>query len=99
MKSRDFVIELRDFDNPSGGYPWTSVWYNLGTLTAAVAAASLPADAPSLASWDIAITVSFATLEDCENYRADPAHRRFVEDYLVPRSDVRKAWTFRTEAG
>lgn len=33
--SRDFVIELRDFDNPSGGYPWTSVWYNLGTLTAA----------------------------------------------------------------
>lgn len=56
----------------------------------------VPADAASLASWDLAITVSFASPADCERYRADPAHRRFVEDYLAPRSDVRKAWTFRT---
>lgn len=33
--TRDFVVDLRDYDNPSGGYPWTSVWYNLGTLDAA----------------------------------------------------------------
>lgn len=32
--TRDFIVELRDFDNPEPGYPWTSVWYNLGTLDA-----------------------------------------------------------------
>src|SRR5512138_2586228 len=31
---RDFVVELRDYDNDLG-YPWTSVYYNLGTLSAA----------------------------------------------------------------
>lgn len=31
---RDFIVELRDYDNPEPGYPWTSVWYNLGILTA-----------------------------------------------------------------
>ncbi len=25
----------RDYDNPEGGYPWTSVWYSLGILDAA----------------------------------------------------------------
>lgn len=32
--SRDLVVELRDYTN-SNGYPWTSVYYNLGTLQAA----------------------------------------------------------------
>lgn len=32
--SRDFIVDLRDYDDPEPGYPWTSVWYNLGTLTA-----------------------------------------------------------------
>jgi hypothetical protein len=31
--SRDIVVELRDYDNPPEGYPWVSVWYNLGTLS------------------------------------------------------------------
>ncbi len=30
---RDLVVELRDYDN-ANGYPWTSVWVNLGTLEA-----------------------------------------------------------------
>lgn len=29
---RDLVVELRDYDNPPGNYPYVSVWYNLGTL-------------------------------------------------------------------
>lgn len=33
--TREFIVDLRDYDNPSGGYPWTSVWYKLGTLDAA----------------------------------------------------------------
>jgi hypothetical protein len=32
--SRDLVVELRDYTN-SNGYPWTSVYYNLGILQAA----------------------------------------------------------------
>lgn len=30
--SRDLIVELRDYDNTTGGAPWTSVWYQLGTL-------------------------------------------------------------------
>ena len=33
---RDMVVELRDLDNPNDGYPYTSVWFNLGTLDASV---------------------------------------------------------------
>jgi hypothetical protein len=31
---RDMVVELRDYDNPYGGMPFTSVWYNLGEIGA-----------------------------------------------------------------
>lgn len=34
--SRNLVVELRDYDNTSGGYPYTSVWFNLGTFSAAL---------------------------------------------------------------
>jgi len=34
--TRDLVVELRDYDDPQGGYPYTSVWAVLGTLDAAV---------------------------------------------------------------
>ncbi|MDX2149067.1 MAG: GC-type dockerin domain-anchored protein [Planctomycetota bacterium] len=30
---RDLIVELRDYQNVPEGYPWVSVWYNLGTLT------------------------------------------------------------------
>jgi len=29
---REWVLELRDYDNVSTGLPWVSVWYNLGVL-------------------------------------------------------------------
>lgn len=32
--SRDLVVELRDHDNTAGGLPYTSVWFNLGTISA-----------------------------------------------------------------
>lgn len=33
--SRSWVLELRDYDNVSTGYPYVSVWYNLGTISEA----------------------------------------------------------------
>jgi hypothetical protein len=35
--TRDLVVELRDYDDPQGGYPYTSVWAVLGTLDASAA--------------------------------------------------------------
>lgn len=32
--TRNLVLELRDYDNAANGLPYTSVWYNLGTLDA-----------------------------------------------------------------
>ena len=32
--AREWVLELRDYDNVSTGFPYVSVWYNLGTLPA-----------------------------------------------------------------
>jgi len=32
--TRNLVVELRDYDNPYQGMPYTSVWYNLGTIGA-----------------------------------------------------------------
>jgi hypothetical protein len=32
--TRELVVELRDYDDPQGGYPYTSVWAVLGTLDA-----------------------------------------------------------------
>lgn len=30
--TRDLVLELRDYDHPNDGYPYTSVWFNSGAL-------------------------------------------------------------------
>lgn len=54
----------------------------------------LPADEHAEAGWDLTVTVRFASLEDVEAYRADPAHRRFVDEVLAPRIDVKKIWNF-----
>jgi hypothetical protein len=44
--TRDFIVELRDYDNPPDGYPWVSVWYTLGVLDAAD---------PNWHSWSVTI--------------------------------------------
>lgn len=54
----------------------------------------LPADEASEASWDIAITVQFDSMEDLKAYIVDPDHRRYVDEYASPKIEVRKAWNF-----
>ena len=59
--------------------------------------AGVPADAASEASWDVIITVRCASAADLDAYRAHPTHRRFVDEAVVPVSDVRKGWSFVVE--
>ena len=54
----------------------------------------VPADEASLASWDIAITLKFDSIEDVKAYIVDPDHRTYVDDYASPKIEVRKAWNF-----
>lgn len=56
-----------------------------------------PADAAAEASWDLSITVRFASLDDFALYRAHPDHRKFADEYLAPLAEVRKAWSFEVE--
>lgn len=54
----------------------------------------VPADDASKASWDIAITVQFESMDDLKAYIVDPDHRRYVDYYASPKIEVRKAWNF-----
>jgi stress responsive alpha/beta barrel protein len=59
--------------------------------------AGAPADEAAEKSWDVIITTRFATLAAADAYRDHPAHRRFVDDEVEPRCQVRKVWNFETE--
>ena len=52
------------------------------------------ADADTATAWDLCITAQFATPEDAAVYRAHPDHRRFVDEYVAPQCEARKAWSF-----
>jgi hypothetical protein len=58
----------------------------------------VPADEASERSWDVSITVRVASMADLDAYRANPVHRRFVDEWLSPRTDVKKAWNFTVES-
>lgn len=58
----------------------------------------VPADVDAAKAWDLCVTVRFATLGDAAAYRAHPAHRRFVDEVIAPRSAARKGWTFEVES-
>lgn len=59
----------------------------------------LPADEHAEAAWDLAVTLRFDGLDDVEAYRADPAHRAFVDEVLGPRIAVKKIWNFTVTDG
>ena len=53
-------------------------------------------DADTAGAWDLCITAAFASVEDAARYRAHPVHRRFVDEYIAPLCEARKAWSFTT---
>lgn len=53
-----------------------------------------PADDAARASWDLAILVRFASLEDAAAYGVEPTHRAYVDGWLTPNTVVKKAWNF-----
>lgn len=57
-------------------------------------AVGVPYDEASARSWDISLQVFFADEDALARYQADAAHRAFVEQEILPRSEVRKAWNF-----
>ena len=64
----------------------------------ASAEALVPADDASLASWDVMFTVRFESMAAVEPYRVHPLHTAFLNDYLNPKAEVKKAWNW-TNAG
>ncbi|MFW6049901.1 MAG: Dabb family protein [Myxococcota bacterium] len=54
----------------------------------------VPADDASEKSWDVSIVVRFRSMDDVRAYLVDPAHRRYVDEYMKPRMEVVKAWNF-----
>jgi hypothetical protein len=55
----------------------------------------VPADEASEKSWDLSIVIHFDSLRAVEQFRTNPEHRRYVDEYLRPRMEVIKAWNFR----
>jgi hypothetical protein len=56
--------------------------------------AGSPSDPESAKSWDIMIVVRFQSMRDIDPYRGHPEHRRFVDEFLAPRTEVKKGWNF-----
>lgn len=56
----------------------------------------VPADEASEKSWDLSLIVRFKNLEDVAAYIVDPAHRAYVDDYMTERTEMKKAWNFRS---
>lgn len=56
--------------------------------------AGAPGDPDSEKSWDLLIVVGFQSLQDIDAYRVHPEHRRFVDEFLAPRTEVKKGWNF-----
>lgn len=53
------------------------------------------AEPRSLAAWDLVLVIGFDAVEDVPAYVDSPPHRAFVDDFLAPRVDAKKAWNFR----
>ena len=53
-----------------------------------------PADGAALHAWDLSLVLRFASPTDAARALAAPAYTQFHDDYLVPRAQVIKAWSF-----
>lgn len=55
---------------------------------------SIPADAATAGSWDVALRVTLDDVAALDAYFADPRHQAFVDEVLTPRTVFKKAWNF-----
>jgi hypothetical protein len=53
-----------------------------------------PADQSTAQDWDIALVLHLDSKDDLEPYRVHPDHRSYVDEYLKPRLQSIKAWSF-----
>ncbi|ANM29635.1 hypothetical protein ABI59_08665 [Acidobacteria bacterium Mor1] len=53
-----------------------------------------PADERSAKDWDLCLMVRFEQIEDVPVYVDDPVHREYVDTFLSPRTEIKKAWNF-----
>ena len=51
-------------------------------------------DERALAAWDLVLIIGFDRVEDVPGYLVSPPHPAFVDAFLAPRVEVKKAWNF-----
>lgn len=56
--------------------------------------ATVPADEPSAASWDLCLRLRFADLAAVQAYVPHPVHRAYLAEVLEPVASFKKAWNF-----
>jgi hypothetical protein len=54
----------------------------------------VPADEGTAGTWDVLLSVRFASLTAVEEYRVHPDHRRYVDQYLRPGLRSIRAFNF-----
>ena len=57
-------------------------------------AVGIPADDHALAAWDVCLVIRFDRYEDVAPYSVHPIHVAYLDDFLNPRAEVKKAWNF-----
>jgi hypothetical protein len=53
-----------------------------------------PADAHAGKGWDVGIRLTFSSLADADAYRVHPTHKQYLEDFLEPKVEAKRAWNF-----
>ncbi len=97
MIIRTVLVKLKDeWSTPEGRSAVAQYSQEaLAAIPGVVGARSLlPADDASTANWDVLLEVHFQHLDDVEPYRVHPLHIAFLDDYLNPRAEVKKAWNW-----
>ncbi len=54
-------------------------------------------DEATRTDWDVSLVLQFATSEDLEPFRIDPAHREYVDLFLKPRIEGIRGYNFISE--
>jgi len=97
MIIRTVLVKLKDEWATSEGR--SAVARHSETALAAIpgvtrARSLMPADDVALSSWDVMFEVQFESIDDVAPYAIHPLHLEFLEDYLNPKAEVKKAWNW-----